>query len=238
MINVDSVFGRFRTLAVLIGTLYIGTMASAAFAQEYAVGSYRAFIGPEDLTNSRGVRLSTAAQVLRQDRANVYRYGIAHAGDEDDPWFFQPSARGAMDGMFRAGGGIDPRTARLILNGNVSVVVTIFARDGNFTSLRVDVAGAPRAATSGFDIVRPKPGPDPEMGCLVRGLDPNGDGFLALRAGPGTSYRQIGELRNGDAAYLGAFCEGRWCYVNGGAIDGRETSFEGWIYDKWCEFYP
>lgn len=77
-----------------------------------------------------------------------------------------------------------------------------------------------------------------EIGCQVKGLNPNGDGFLALRAGPGTKYQQIGSLRNGDAAFLAAGCRGRWCYVENGVINGRESRFRGWIYDKWCEFYP
>ncbi|EAU42707.1 hypothetical protein FP2506_07696 [Fulvimarina pelagi HTCC2506] len=77
-----------------------------------------------------------------------------------------------------------------------------------------------------------------ETGCLVRGLDPNGDGFLALRSGPGTGYPQIGSLRNGDAAYIKAPPKERWLYVENGAINGRETTFRGWIYDAWCEFYP
>lgn len=76
-----------------------------------------------------------------------------------------------------------------------------------------------------------------DTGCLVKGLNPNGDGFLALRAGPGTNHTQIGSLRNGDAAYLRK-CEGNWCYVENGAINGREAKFRGWIYTKWCEFYP
>jgi len=87
-------------------------------------------------------------------------------------------------------------------------------------------------------IVVPPPGPNPDTGCLVEGLDPNGDGFLALRAGPGTSHAKIGELRNGDAAFLARRCENRWCYVENGVIDGSEARFRGWIYDAWCQFYP
>ena len=32
----------------------------------------------------------------------------------------------------------------------------------------------------------------------VRGLKAGGDGFLGVRSGPGTTYRKIGELHNGD----------------------------------------
>ncbi len=77
-----------------------------------------------------------------------------------------------------------------------------------------------------------------DSGCQVRGLDPNGDGFLALRSGPGTEYLQIGSLRNGDAAYIYAPRKGRWIYVENGSMGGREAKFRGWIYDAWCSFYP
>lgn len=88
------------------------------------------------------------------------------------------------------------------------------------------------------DIVVPSNRQVMDTGCQVQGLDPNGDGFLALRAGPGTEYAQIGSLRNGDAAYLAAPPRGRWLYVENGALNNREARFRGWIYDAWCMFYP
>jgi len=36
---------------------------------------------------------------------------------------------------------------------------------------------------------------------VVAGLKAGGDGFLAVRSGPGTDYRQIDELHNGDVVY-------------------------------------
>lgn len=96
-------------------------------------------------------------------------------------------------------------------------------------------------AAAAQNIVPPPPGPNPDMGCLVQGLDPNGDGFLALRAGPGTNYAKIGELHNGDAAFIGAPCRtdrAGWCYVENGAKNGREARFRGWIFTRWCQFYP
>lgn len=124
-------------LAVLIATLGGAPVA----AQEYRVGGYMAWIGPEDLFNSSGERLATAEAVIQQDRANYHRFGIRHPGDDSDNWFFQREARAAMTKMIHNGGGIAPATARLILQGNVPVYVTIHAIDGNFTSLRVEVPG-------------------------------------------------------------------------------------------------
>jgi uncharacterized protein YgiM (DUF1202 family) len=67
-------------------------------------------------------------------------------------------------------------------------------------------------------------------GCLsstVLGLDPNGDGFLAVRTGPGTDYRKIDELYNGDKV--------RTCAVSGpwvGVYYGKPRR-KGWVHGKW-----
>ncbi len=37
---------------------------------------------------------------------------------------------------------------------------------------------------------------------VVEGLNPAGDGFLAVRSGPGTNYPKIGELHNGHEIYM------------------------------------
>lgn len=37
---------------------------------------------------------------------------------------------------------------------------------------------------------------------VVAGLKAGGDGFLAVRSGPGTEYRKIDELQNGDVVYV------------------------------------
>jgi hypothetical protein len=76
-------------------------------------------------------------------------------------------------------------------------------------------------------------------GCLVTGLDPNGDGFLSVRSGPGTQHQEIARVRNGDALYHDTRkCQGQWCFAEGGSVDGQETNLTGWFYTAWCEFYP
>ncbi len=64
-------------------------------------------------------------------------------------------------------------------------------------------------------------------GSIVAGLDPNGDGFLAVRTGPGTGYRKIDELHNGDMV--------RTCASNGpwvGVYYGQPRR-KGWVHGKW-----
>lgn len=67
-------------------------------------------------------------------------------------------------------------------------------------------------------------------GCLasiVTGLNPNGDGFLAVRSGPGTDYRKIDELRNGDVVRTCAR-NGPWIGIYYG--DPRKR---GWAHGNW-----
>ena len=52
-----------------------------------------------------------------------------------------------------------------------------------------------------------------QAGCAsstVAGLDPGGDGFLAVRTGPGADHQKIGELRNGDVVRT---CDARGAWV-------------------------
>lgn len=116
-------------------------MGSPVVAQEYSMGGYWAYIGGEDLYNSKGVRLKKAVQVLRQDRADVLRFGIVHPGDQADPWFAHPKARATMPQLLINGGGIDPYTERRIVAGHVPVYVSVFGVNGIITSMRVQVRG-------------------------------------------------------------------------------------------------
>ena len=78
-----------------------------------------------------------------------------------------------------------------------------------------------------------------EMGCLVTGLDPNGDGFLSVRRGPGSQNQEIARVHNGDALFFdNRKCEGKWCFAEGGSISNTQSSIRGWFYTAWCEFYP
>lgn len=71
---------------------------------------------------------------------------------------------------------------------------------------------------------------DQAAGCLgaeVMGLNPNGDGFLSVRSGPGTNYRKIDELYNGDTVRPCA-SEGAW---NG--IYYGQPRRKGWVHGNW-----
>lgn len=85
-------------------------------------------------------------------------------------------------------------------------------------------------------IVTPPNAGHQDTGCQIRGLSPAG--FVAIRAGPGTEYPEIGRLRNDDAAYVHAPISGPWIYVNNGSMNRSAAQFRGWIYAAWCSYYP
>ncbi|MEM1376071.1 MAG: SH3 domain-containing protein [Pseudomonadota bacterium] len=77
----------------------------------------------------------------------------------------------------------------------------------------------------------------------VRGLNPNGDGFLAVRSAPGTEYRELDRVYNGDRVWV--FNQvGDWFgivygvdEVECGPIDVndpvRTEGKQGWVHQNW-----
>ncbi len=64
-------------------------------------------------------------------------------------------------------------------------------------------------------------------GATVTGLDPNGDGFLSVRTGPGTQFRKIDELYNGSTVRTCAK-QGKWWGVYYGSPRRK-----GWVHGNW-----
>ena len=84
---------------------------------------------------------------------------------------------------------------------------------------------------------------------IVRGLDPRGDGFLAVKAGPGLRYKRIDKLHNGEEVYLCGYL-GDWhaivysktaqyCNVSGGLAKVHYPYTgpcrSGWAHKRWIE---
>ncbi|WP_417768942.1 hypothetical protein [Stappia sp.] len=125
---------RAATLVLMAGALLLPAIAEA---QDRMIGGYMTYLGPEDRVNSRGARLTSAAAIVRQDRANFHRFGIRHAEDENDRWFGNPGHRQAMEELIV----VSPGEARIIERQDALVYVSIFARGGQITSIRVEIPG-------------------------------------------------------------------------------------------------
>ena len=67
------------------------------------IESYTARLSPRDHYNSNGVRLTSAAAIIRQDRANFYVYGMRDSEDEPDSFFSDKSNRARLEQMLENG---------------------------------------------------------------------------------------------------------------------------------------
>ena len=108
----------------------------AAKADEL-IESYGAYIGQDDLYNSSNERLTQPWQVIRQDRANVHRFGIRQPGDDVDSFFASARNRELAERMI-LNGTIERSAARSLLNGDTRVHVEIW-RGGNGDYLNITV---------------------------------------------------------------------------------------------------
>lgn len=96
-----------------------------ALADTY-LGSYVARLSERDHYASDGYQLDTAAQVVRQDRANVHRFKKIDAEDGDDPWFGKANARGTLEQFLNRREAMDEATRSAIHNGTPLVQVDVY----------------------------------------------------------------------------------------------------------------
>jgi len=71
--------------------------------------NYLADIQEQDLYSSKGARLSSVEQILRQDRANVHKFKLGSEMDTHDRFFGRPANRALLD------------SAQLVTNCNVNL---------------------------------------------------------------------------------------------------------------------
>jgi hypothetical protein len=111
-------------------------LALPAAAQDRLLGSYVARLSDNDHYASDGYKLDTAAQVVRQDRANWHRFNRGDDEDEDDPWFGSADARARFERMLNKSGAMTQATRRYILNGEPVVQVDVYRN-----SVQVTIVG-------------------------------------------------------------------------------------------------
>jgi hypothetical protein len=130
-------------LVVVLCATIVGSYPSQA---QQLIGSYVALLSEADHFNSQGQRLTSAAAIIRQDRANFHRYGIRDPEDEDDSFFADEGNRAALEQMLERGRA-DPGVISRILNGAVLIRVDIY-RGANGPFIRVTLLDRPQS--SGF----------------------------------------------------------------------------------------
>ena len=113
-----------KTLLACAAVLGMSMAAVPASAAEL-IASYNAWLSRADHYNSQGQRLTSAAAIIRQDRANFHKYGIQDSGDENDSYFDNVNNRALLEQLLNDGTS-DPGVLRQIVNNNVMIHVDIY----------------------------------------------------------------------------------------------------------------
>ena len=103
--------------------LVLACSAPAAAAE--LIGSYNAFLSRADHYNSQGERLTSAAAIIRQDRANFHKFGIQDDQDESDDYFDDVGNRAVLEQLLNDGDS-DAGVLSRIVNSNVMIHVDIY----------------------------------------------------------------------------------------------------------------
>ena len=132
-----------KTLLACAAVFGLSLAAAPASAAEL-IGSYNAWLSRADHYNSQGQRLTTAAAIIRQDRANFHKYGIQDPADEDDSYFDNVNNRALLEQMLNDGTS-DPDVLRRIVNGNVMIHVDIYRSRHHGDYVVVTLSSAPES---------------------------------------------------------------------------------------------
>ena len=124
-----------RTLVIAVA--FVAAAISTPVRAQTLVESYIAFLSEADHFNSNGQRLTSAAAIIRQDRANFHRFGRGDPGDEGDRFFASIDNRAAMERMLERGRAT-PGAISTIVNRTPRIRVDIY-RDADGHFIRVTV---------------------------------------------------------------------------------------------------
>jgi hypothetical protein len=113
-----------RNTLLALGLVLAAAAATPASAADL-IGSYNAFLSRADHRNSNGERLTSAAAIIRQDRANFHKFGVQDDQDESDNYFDSVNNRAVLERMLNDGNS-DSGVLRRIVNSNVMIHVDIY----------------------------------------------------------------------------------------------------------------
>lgn len=120
-------------------------IASTPSVADEIIEEYRACISQNDLHNSSGQRLTQPWEIIRQDRANYHRFGLADPDDYFDSFFASEKNREIVERMLMRGT-ITQSAGSDLVGGDVFVRVQIYGRGSRGNSVAVTVEG-PGCAT-------------------------------------------------------------------------------------------
>ena len=103
----------------------LAVIAAEPAAARQPMDSYCATLSARDHFNSNGQRLTTAAAIIRQDRANYHKFRRRDPGDQGDSFFGLHANRARLEALI-AEGSSDPGVLRRIVNGEPRICVDIW----------------------------------------------------------------------------------------------------------------
>ncbi|GAA2852579.1 hypothetical protein EDC40_101699 [Aminobacter aminovorans] len=113
-----------RDIAVgLLAMLLSGTAVAQA---DQLLGTYVARLSEKDHQASDGYALDSAAQVVRQDRANVHRHIQTDEEDDIDDWFTSNAKRARFEQLLNKPGAMSNSTRNAILHGEPLIEVQVY----------------------------------------------------------------------------------------------------------------
>ena len=125
------VFQKGDSMTVAKAIAVAGLLTAAALGASTAraddmLGSYTARISDRDHRASDGYPLGSAAQMVRQDRANWHKFHRRDSDDQGDEWFGTDASRADLQRMLERGGAISNATRRAIANGEPLIEVDVY----------------------------------------------------------------------------------------------------------------
>ena len=122
MLNRNAMNLRLFSLLALV---LVAGWTSAQNGIEGPVESYVARLSARDHFNSNVQRLTSAAAIIRQDRANYYVYGIRDREDEPDTFFQSKENRALLEGLLEHGRS-SPAAIDRVVNGTPLIRVDVY----------------------------------------------------------------------------------------------------------------
>ena len=116
---------RSKTVTVT-GLLLASLLGAGAAHADDMLGSYVARISDRDHQASDGYALDSAAQMVRQDRANWHKFHRRDSDDEGDGWFRTNEQRADLERMLKRSGAMSASTKRAIVNGEPLIQVDVY----------------------------------------------------------------------------------------------------------------
>ncbi|TGQ68546.1 hypothetical protein EN829_016090 [Mesorhizobium sp. M00.F.Ca.ET.186.01.1.1] len=115
-----------KSKTVTVAALLLASLLGAGAAHADMLGSYVARISDRDHQASDGYALDSAAQMVRQDRANWHKFHRRDSDDEGDDWFTTNDDRANLQRMLERPGAMSSSTKRAIVNGEPLIQVDVY----------------------------------------------------------------------------------------------------------------